>query len=198
MVVVALAAAALACTCGPLAELTGQIEATAESIVVPTIEVPDIEIPTFEVPTVEVPDIEVPDIDVPDIDVPPLVGEACDSRAMQIEANSSYDLQMHTATGDYPANCLYYCLPVPDGQTSLAIDLRDFDVDLDLYVGYGSIETVQGAELVEGETFYWKSNEGGTDDELVNISSPDGGLYYIEVCSYDGTASPFELSTSLR
>lgn len=128
----------------------------------------------------------------------PFVGGACDDRATPIEPNTPYSEHMHSTTQSYPANCLYYCLWIPDGLGSLMIRISDFSVDLDLYVGYGEFDTIFGSEIVHGETYTWKSNEFGTGDEEVNISNPEGGVYYIEVCSYEGEASSFQLETELH
>jgi hypothetical protein len=126
------------------------------------------------------------------------VGPPCDTRARSIELNQSYDEQMHQATGPYPGNCLYYCAFVPPGQDQLEVEIRDFNTDLDLFIGFGTMEAVMGEEVVEGETYTWKSNATGTADENVSIRNPEEGNYYIEVCSYEGEASPFELETNLR
>ena len=127
----------------------------------------------------------------------PFVPGTCDSRSTPIDANTTYNLNMHSTTAGYPANCLYYCLWIPDGG-NLLIGIYDFNVDLDLYVGYGSMEAVDGVRPVWGETYDWMSNSYGTGDEEVNIPGPRSGAYYIEVCSYQGTASPFRLETSFR
>ncbi len=112
--------------------------------------------------------------------------------------NVSYEQQMHATDQGYPANCLYYCLWIPDNQSNLSISIADFNTDLDLYIGQGEFESVVGADVVYNETYMWKSNEFGTVDEFVSINNPVGGVYYIEVCSYEGEASPFVLSTELR
>ena len=127
----------------------------------------------------------------------PFVPGACDSRSTPIDANTVYNLNMHSTTASYPANCLYYCLWIPDGG-NLLIGIYDFNVDLDVYVGYGSMEAVDGVRPVWGDTYDWMSNSYGTGDEEVNIPGPRTGAYYIEVCSYGGTASPFRLETSFR
>ncbi len=125
-------------------------------------------------------------------------GGSCDPRATPIEINRSYDLQMQSTNDPYPANCLYYCVLVPEIADSVQIDLRDFNTDLDLFVGYGDYESVTGEMPVEGESYAWKSNHPGTDDEQVSVPDPQPGVYYLEVCSYRGDSSPFELSTEVR
>ncbi len=134
----------------------------------------------------------------PQEEIPPFEAGPCDSRAMPIDFNVSYEQQMHATDQGYPANCLYYCLWIPDNQSNLSISIADFNTDLDLYIGQGEFESVVGADVVYNETYMWKSNEFGTVDEFVSINNPVGGVYYIEVCSYEGEASPFVLSTELR
>jgi hypothetical protein len=99
-------------------------------------------------------------------------------------------------SGPYPGNATYYCVAVPQGVDRLTIDLGGFFVDLDLFVGFGSMESVQGVDLSLGETYEWKSNDFGTVDEVVVINGPQPGVYYIEIASYEGEPSVFTLSVS--
>ncbi len=122
----------------------------------------------------------------------------CEGSARLVQANRLYREEMPAATGPYPANCLYYCVSVRQDAGDLTIDIRDASTDLDLFVGLGSIESVSGEELIEGETFSWKSNEPGTVDERVQVSGPEAGMYYLEVCSYEGQSTPFELEVRIR
>lgn len=121
----------------------------------------------------------------------------CDAPAEPIDVNASHNLQMHSTTESYPANCLYYCFRIPDGE-NLNVGIYDFNVDLDLYLGFGDIEAVDGVQPVWGESYDWMSNEYGTEDEIVTIPDPQAGVYYAEVCSYEGEASPFELRVDFR
>jgi hypothetical protein len=125
----------------------------------------------------------------------PIVTE-CDSPATPIQANTTLNLNMHSTSQSYPANCLYYCFAIADAGR-LDIGIYNFSVDLDLYVGYGSIEAVDGVVPEWGESYDWMSNDFGTGDEEVTIPNPEAGTYYIEVCSYEGEASPFRLVTSV-
>lgn len=123
----------------------------------------------------------------------------CDSRASAIDPDQAYAGRIEATDQGYPDNCNYYCLQIPDGTGNLSISLTDFDVDLDLYVGYGEFDSVFGEEIAEGETFEWKSNEFGTADEFVSISNPaTPGPYYIEVCSFESLASDYSVSTSAQ
>jgi hypothetical protein len=122
----------------------------------------------------------------------------CDTPARLIQLNRLYREEMPAATGPYPANCLYYCVWLRDAAGSLSVDVREASTDLDLFIGIGSIEAVSGEEIVEGETFTWKSNQPGDIDERVEIPSPAEGVYYLEICSYEGESTPFELDVRLR
>jgi hypothetical protein len=128
---------------------------------------------------------------------PPAVPTGCDAPAEPVALNTVHSLQMHSTTAGYPANCLYYCVEIPGG-SDLDISISGFNIDLDLYVGFGSIASVQGEEPVWGESYDWLSNEFGTVDEHVSVPSPRAGVYYIEVCSYEGEASSFRLEASTR
>jgi hypothetical protein len=122
----------------------------------------------------------------------------CEEGARLVQANRLYREEMPASTGPYPSNCLYYCINVREPAGDLTIDVRDASADLDLFVGLGSIEAVSGEELVEGQTYTWKSNEPGNVDERVEISPAEAGMYYLEVCSYEGESTPFELEARLR
>jgi hypothetical protein len=122
----------------------------------------------------------------------------CEEGARQIQPNRLYREEMPTATGPYPGNCLYYCVWLREPAESLSVDVSDASTDLDLFIGYGSVEAVSGEELVEGETYTWKSNQPGDVDERVEIPSPADGTYYLEICSYEGASTPFELNVRLR
>ena len=124
---------------------------------------------------------------------PEPIGE-CDSQATEIEYNQTFALDMPRATGGYPTNCQRWCARVPEGGSTLGIDLTGFVVNLDLYVA-NTFEGITGNDVVYGESYTWMSRLGGTSNEGVAIGDPAGGTYYIEVCSLDGYPSPYTLST---
>ena len=130
--------------------------------------------------------------------VAPGAGGECDARSTRILVDTSYSLRMEATSDPYPANCSYYCMWLPDGGEALEITLSDAVADLDLFVGFGSMDALAGVDVVEGETYTWKSNEPVTGDEAVQIPSPAAGVYYLEVCSYEGEATDFRLASSLR
>ena len=117
----------------------------------------------------------------------------CDAPAVDaaIGANVSGTLE---AAASYPDNATYYCVRVAEGTPRLTITLSGLSNDLDLYVGQGSIQSVQGVDLEAGETYQWKSNEFGTVDERVVIENPQAGIYYAEIVSYEGKQSPYQFS----
>lgn len=93
-----------------------------------------------------------------------------------------------TAAQSYPENARYYCFSIPEGVQSLTVTLSGMTADLDLYVGSGSITSVQGNEAYE-----WMSNVTGTADDTITVNQPAAGVYYVEVVSYEGVASRFTL-----
>jgi len=122
----------------------------------------------------------------------------CDSRAEPIDINTTIPLNMHQATGGYPANCQYWCACVPGGGSGLDIGITDFNVDLDIYVAWNDYDGITGQTPVYGESYTWMSNDFGTSDEWVSVDNPQEGPYYVEVCSYEGDPSPYNLVTEVR
>ena len=111
----------------------------------------------------------------------PFVPGACEAGTQRLEMNTS--LIGYVTSGTYPDTCFVYCLSVPAGR-SLEIGIRDFSVDLDMYVD------MDLSVLAYSDHGAWESNAYGTGDEAVSINNP-AGEYYIQVCSYEGLASDF-------
>lgn len=118
----------------------------------------------------------------------------CDAPAQPLALGSSVSGNI-PAAASYPDNARYYCINVGQGVQSVTIDLTGMTVDLDLYVGSGNIASVQGVDISAGENYEWKSNEFGTVDEHVTINTPQPGVYYAEIVSFQGQASDYTLST---
>ena len=125
-----------------------------------------------------------------------VVAIECDTPAEQIDPGRPVDSEIEPTGEPYPANATYYCIAIPSGIDRVTIDLVGMIADLDLFVGFGSIESVQGTELDQGDTFDWMSNEFGIVDERVVIDGPQPGVYYIEITSYEHEFSPFTLTVS--
>jgi len=117
------------------------------------------------------------------------VGGDCESGTTRLEMNSTASGSI--SAGSYPDTCTVFCLWVPDSGSSLNIGISGFDVDLDMYVDT-NLSVLQFED--HGQ---WDSNEYGSVDESVSISSP-GGRYYIQVCSYEGLASSFRIDSDHR
>lgn len=113
----------------------------------------------------------------------PFVAGECENNAIPIQMNT--EIGESVQAGNYPDTCEFYCLWVPDG-SQLDIGIRNFDVDLDIYVDTNI------SVLAFEDHGQWESNAYGTGDEEVSIYNP-GGRYYIQVCSYEGLASTFLL-----
>ena len=117
----------------------------------------------------------------------------CDAPAVGLAIGSEVSGDIPAAQ-NYPANARYYCINVGEGAPSLTLELSGMSVDLDLYVGHGSISSVQGVDISAGENYEWKANAFGTGDERVVINQPQPGIYYAEIVSFQGEASPYRFS----
>lgn len=118
---------------------------------------------------------------------------SCDSPAQPIAIGATVDAQI-TAAQSYPANARYFCFQAPEGARSVTLTLSGMTTDLDLYVGSNSIQSVQGVDISAGQNYEWKSNALGNVDERVVIDNPRAGVYYAEIVSFQGEASPYRIS----
>ncbi len=206
LVVAVLAITALACSSTRTPE-----PVVIPRIVIPTVNIPDfptmvpiptlapIVIPTFP-PIPTMPPISLPTaVILPTVEEAPIQQEpyscVCDSRATEIELNENLSKNMPQG-GAYPSNCQRWCVCVPPDGSQLDISISG-SVDFDLYVAYDDFEGITGEQLIQGENYYWMSNSY-SGKEYVGISSPDGGDYYIEVCSYNGDPGPYDMTTAWR
>jgi hypothetical protein len=114
----------------------------------------------------------------------------CDEPAEALTIGGAYEGEIEASSDPYPANALYFCVEVPAGASLLVFTLSDLEADLDLYVGYGSIDTVQGLDAGSWE---WAGQELGTTPEYIEIADPEPGVYYLEVFDYDQAGSTFTL-----
>lgn len=119
---------------------------------------------------------------------------SCDAPAQPLAIGSSAHGEI-PAGQSYPDNARYFCVQVGEGAPSLTFEVSGMSTDLDLYVGSGNIQSVQGVNLQEGDTYEWKSNAFGNDNETVTIPNPAPGVYYAEIVSYQGEASGFDFAT---
>jgi hypothetical protein len=122
------------------------------------------------------------------------IASNCDSPAVPLALGASVSGDIAAASA-YPANARYYCINVGEGVPSVTMELSNMTVDLDLYVGRGTIASVQGVDVSAGETYEWKSNAFGTGNETVTIPTPQPGVYYAEIVSFEGQASTYTLTT---
>lgn len=117
----------------------------------------------------------------------------CDTPAVDLAVGASVSGTLHAAAS-YPANATYYCVRVAEGTPRITLTLSGLTNDLDLYIGHGSIQSVQGIDLQAGETYEWKSNAFGTDNEQITIDNPQAGVYYAEIVSYEGKESNYQFA----
>lgn len=120
--------------------------------------------------------------------------EQCDPPAAPIATGEDVRGEIPATSAPYPANARYYCFSLAAGVQQATLRLSGLSADLDLYVGHGSISTVQGVDLNAGQTYQWKSNAFGTADETITLAAPAAGIYYVEIVSYQGERSPFVFS----
>jgi hypothetical protein len=118
---------------------------------------------------------------------------SCDAPAQPLAIGASAHGEI-PAGQSYPDNARYFCVQVGEGVSSVTFELSGMSTDLDLYVGSGTIGSVQGVNLQEGDTYEWKSNAFGNDNEVVTINDPQPGIYYAEVVSYQGEQSGFDFA----
>lgn len=201
---IALAATAIACACGGIQNQVERAmeEASQVTVEVPTIEVPEVDLgePTEAPPEEAAPAEEESAPEEPTVAAPTegvaAGGGTCDPRSAAIQPDVSVAGHIDATDQGYPDNCTYYCLWLPGGESGLDVTLSDFSVDLDLYMVYGEYDEILNSDP---ESATWASNEFGTTDEMVSVSSPGtASAYYIEICSYEGSASDFTLTTATR
>jgi hypothetical protein len=101
-----------------------------------------------------------------------------------------YEGVIEATPAPYPANARYFRVEVPPGANALVFTLTDLEADIDLYVGYGSLDSVQG---LDAGSWDWAGQEFGATPEYIEIASPKGGVYYLEVFDYDRAGSTFTL-----
>jgi hypothetical protein len=83
---------------------------------------------------------------------------------------------------------------VPANHGTLRIGITGFSIDLNLCIGRGSIDVLNGVDVVDGSDWYSHHTVDGLD-ESVSIPNAAADVYYIEVCSYDGRSGSFTLWT---
>ncbi len=126
----------------------------------------------------------------------PKVITNCDSRSTPLDLNTTQNLNLQvTGDGSFPGNCAHFCLAVPEGSTELQIGISNFAADLDLYVASQSLEKLMDQSTDASE---YTSNVTGMDPENLAISNPAGGIWYAQVCSYDGKSGDFTITTSVK
>jgi hypothetical protein len=114
---------------------------------------------------------------------PPFTGGECNPNTTRLPMDSS--LGGYIAGGDvFEETIAMYCLWVPDGGTNLVIGIRDFNIDLDIYISSSYDELMSPTGFGE----YYSREGGPGTPEQVTIPNP-GGRYYIQVVSYEFNTS---------
>jgi len=118
---------------------------------------------------------------------------SCETPAQPVALGATVNTNIPAARS-YPENARYFCFEAPAGVSSITITLSGMSADLDLFVGSNGIQSVQGVDLQQGQTYEWMSNAQGTATDSVTINNPRAGVYYVEVVSFMGEASPYTLA----
>jgi len=124
--------------------------------------------------------------------------EPCDPTITQITADEPYEGMV---TGvDQPTDDRrgYFCVELPAGLAEATFTLTGMTANLDLYVGYPDMDTLQNGGLA----LRWSTNDGTADE---SVSAPHfgsegiirAGSWYIEVSAADfRDSSPFTLTVT--
>ncbi|MFQ5968106.1 MAG: hypothetical protein ACE5MI_10920 [Acidimicrobiia bacterium] len=124
--------------------------------------------------------------------------EECKEPATEIAIGSTV-----SETRDAEHSTWFFCVQIPEGVTSISVELTELTDDLALFVGFPDMEALRGGLGLRS------SDVSGPEDELVLIEPPlfrgelgafeqaefvFPGSYYIEVSARSGrTTSPFTL-----
>ena len=111
-------------------------------------------------------------------------GEGCDPLTTPLSANQAISGQVPPGEREN-----VYCLYISSGVNQLTIELYDLSTDLDLYVGYGSLGSIEGPDD-------WYSSNEYTIPESVVFTNPDAGYYYIHVEDYNELGGSFTVRAS--
>ena len=124
------------------------------------------------------------------------VVEECEEPAAEIAIGAPVESEV-PGVDQPPPNRIYFCVQIPEGTTSISVEVSNMTADLNLFMGHPDLATVQG-----GGVSFWFSQERGTDDKtIVATPGPSGfmlpGRYYIEVSPNDFTeGSTFTLAVT--
>lgn len=81
----------------------------------------------------------------------------------------------------------FYSIYVPSGTSSLTVVLDNLQADFDLYIGFDSLDNLQG------ENYDWRSNNEGTSADSITVNNPQAGCYYIQITDYYNEGGSFSL-----
>ena len=112
-------------------------------------------------------------------------GEGCDPLATPISPNQAISGQVPPGEREN-----VYCLYISQDANQLTVELYDLSTDLDLYVGYGSLGSIEGPDD-------WYSSNEDTIPEIVVFTNLDAGYYYIHVEDCNELGSSFTVRASL-
>jgi hypothetical protein len=106
--------------------------------------------------------------------------ETCAPPAMDIGLGTTITSEI-VGREEAPEPRRYFCVQVPDGLSSITIELAELKADLDLFVRLST-------------PAMWTDRRRGIPERVVVIENPEPGPYYIDVAgAFVGAASPFTL-----
>jgi hypothetical protein len=127
----------------------------------------------------------------------PSTMEECDATVAEVSLGSPAPSAIVGASQP-PGEKKYFCVRVPEGTASLTFELTGAISDLNLFVAYPDLETLQ-----QGGVWFWSADQSGAVDKAVVVEPAledfvNAGTYYIEVSAEDfGASSPFTLTVRI-
>ena len=110
--------------------------------------------------------------------------DECASPAMSMDLGSSVSSEI-AAKDELPLAHEYFCVEVPEGQTSVTIDLTGLTDVLEVLVRRSN------------DAMIWRNRGSTSADAQVIVENPEPGPYFIDVVAVSsGAASPFTLSVA--
>ena len=128
----------------------------------------------------------------------PFVFEDCEDPAVEIESGTTVTSEI-VGDGQLPIDRKYFCVPIPDGITTITVEVTGMTDTLNLFMGYPDLQTVQ-----EGGLEFWYLEGEGTEDLRLEVQHGRRdyvrpGLYYIEVSPTGlDVSTPFTLKVNIE
>lgn len=128
----------------------------------------------------------------------PFVFEECEDPAVEIETGTPISSEI-VGDGQIPVDRKYFCVPIPDGITTITAEVIGMSATLNLFMGHPDLKTIQ-----EGGFEFWYIEGEGTEDLKLEVEHGRRdyvrpGLYYIEVSPNElDVSTPFTLTVEIE